>query len=77
MANIPSSLLVNYRDAEAGAFDAWNEVMEKTGDKELARKAFYEALKPNLAYAGAASIPDIIIGGNIGNVLGKGGQILN
>jgi len=77
MANVPSSILVNYRDAEAGAYDAWNEVMEKTGDKDLAQQAFYEALKPNLAYAGAAAIPDIIIGGNIGNVLGKGGQLLN
>ena len=75
LANIPSAIRANYRDAEAGAYDTWNQVLEQTGDPDLAQQAFYESLKPNLAYAGVATIPDIAIAGGVGkgltNMAGK------
>ena len=82
LANVPSAVLVNYRDAEAGAMDAWHEVMEKTGNKELAEQAYWEAMKPNLAYAALATIPDVMIGQGVGKgavnfgkrMLGIGGK---
>ena len=85
LANIPSAIRANYRDAEAGAYDTWNDVLDKTGDPELAKQAFYESLKPNLGYAALATIPDIAIGGSVGKGLvgtaekmfGKGSQAVN
>ncbi|MBR6144257.1 MAG: hypothetical protein IKQ23_08235, partial [Treponema sp.] len=72
LANAPSAVLVNYRDAEAGAMDAWHETMEKTGNKDLAEQAYWDAMKPNLAYAALATIPDIAIGGGVGKGVTRG-----
>ena len=77
LANVPSAIRANYRDAEAGAMDAWHETMEKTGNKELAEQAYWDAMKPNLAYAALATIPDIAIGSGVGKGIGRGiGRIL-
>lgn len=70
--NVPSAILVNYRDAEAGAMEAWHEVMEKTGNKDLAEQAYWDAMKPNLAYAALATVPDVLIGKGVGKGVTRG-----
>lgn len=70
IANVPSAIRANVQDAEAGAYETWNDVLEKTGDIELARQAYYDALKPNLAWSAPAIAADIAIGSGVGKGLG-------
>ena len=71
IANIPSAIRANYRDASAGAWDAWHKVYDETGDPTLAKQAYDEAMVPNLGYAAIGTIPDIAIGGSVGKGMGK------